>query len=99
MFIVGINCEKGIKNNKELIGASVNLCNIFLFIFFYCTVTISMASIMVFWSLLICTVNLSYCDRFPARYTINLDLAPEHRWDKVIDDHKELLPAVIEEIQ
>ncbi|KAL4003722.1 beta subunit of N-acylethanolamine-hydrolyzing acid amidase family protein [Acanthocheilonema viteae] len=58
-----------------------------------------MASILVaFWSLLLCTVNLGYGDRIPPHYTINLDLTPENRWDKVIDDHKELIPAVIEEI-
>lgn len=61
--------------------------------------TVPMTSILiVFWSLFICTVNLGYGDRIPPRYIINLDLAPENRWDKVIDDHKELIPAVIEEI-
>lgn len=59
-----------------------------------------MASVMVvFWFLLICTINLGYGDRIPPHYTINLDLAPEHRWNKVIDDHKEMIPAVIEQIK
>uniref|UniRef100_A0A1I7VUL7 NAAA-beta domain-containing protein n=1 Tax=Loa loa TaxID=7209 RepID=A0A1I7VUL7_LOALO len=61
--------------------------------------TVSMASIfVVFCYLLICTVNLGYGDRIPPRYVINLDLPPENRWDKVIDDYRELIPAVIEEI-
>uniref|UniRef100_A0A1I8EXN6 NAAA-beta domain-containing protein n=1 Tax=Wuchereria bancrofti TaxID=6293 RepID=A0A1I8EXN6_WUCBA len=51
-----------------------------------------------FWSFVICTVNLAYDDRLPQRYEINLDLAPENRWDKIIDDHKRFIPAVIEEI-
>ncbi|MCP9257556.1 N-acylethanolamine-hydrolyzing acid amidase [Dirofilaria immitis] len=38
--------------------------------------------------LLICIVNLSYGDRIPSRYTINLDIAPENRWDKIIDEHR-----------
>uniref|UniRef100_A0A0R3RH62 N-acylethanolamine-hydrolyzing acid amidase n=1 Tax=Elaeophora elaphi TaxID=1147741 RepID=A0A0R3RH62_9BILA len=54
--------------------------------------------LVVLWSLLIGTVNLGYGDRIPPRYTINLDSAPENRWNTVIDDRKELIPAVVKEI-
>ncbi|VDK83628.1 unnamed protein product [Onchocerca ochengi] len=58
-----------------------------------------MTSIFVFsWYLLVYIVKLGYGSRIPPHYTINLDLPPENRWDKVIDDHKKFLPAVIEEI-
>lgn len=50
-------------------------------------------------SLLLLSVVPHNCDRIPPRYTINLDLAPENRWDEVIDDHKELIPAVTDEIK
>ncbi|CAG9540251.1 unnamed protein product [Cercopithifilaria johnstoni] len=61
---------------------------------------VPMASILVvLWSLLVCTVNLGYGDHIPPRYTINLDFPPERRWNEVIDDHKKLIPAVIEEIR
>lgn len=59
-----------------------------------------MASVLpVFLPLLICVIRSGHGDRIPPRYMINLDLPPENRWDQVIDDHKEFIPAVIEEIQ
>ncbi|VDN03490.1 unnamed protein product [Thelazia callipaeda] len=43
-------------------------------------------------------VNLSFTDHVPPRYMIDLDLAPELRWLKVVNDYKEFLPAIIKEI-
>uniref|UniRef100_A0A915PUX7 N-acylethanolamine-hydrolyzing acid amidase n=1 Tax=Setaria digitata TaxID=48799 RepID=A0A915PUX7_9BILA len=54
--------------------------------------------IIVRWSFPFFIINLNYGDRIPPRYMIDLDLAPENRWDKIIDDHKELIPAVIDEV-
>uniref|UniRef100_A0A8L7TFG3 N-acylethanolamine-hydrolyzing acid amidase n=2 Tax=Brugia malayi TaxID=6279 RepID=A0A8L7TFG3_BRUMA len=59
----------------------------------------TVASVFIaFWSFIICTVNLADGDRLPQRYVINLDLAPENRWDRIIDDHKKFIPTIIEEI-
>lgn len=35
-------------------------------------------------------------DVSPKRYSINLNLAPEIRWKKVINDYKKLIPLFIE---
>ncbi|VDN89932.1 unnamed protein product [Brugia pahangi] len=59
----------------------------------------TVASVFIaFWSFMICTVNLTDGDHLPRRYVINLDLAPENRWDRIIDDHKKFIPTIIEEI-
>lgn len=40
-----------------------------------------------------------FCDelKVPKRYKINLDLPPEERWNEVIDDHIDEIPAVVNE--
>uniref|UniRef100_A0A9J2PK63 Acid ceramidase N-terminal domain-containing protein n=1 Tax=Ascaris lumbricoides TaxID=6252 RepID=A0A9J2PK63_ASCLU len=39
------------------------------------------------------------CDRAPPSYRINLDLPPEQRWNEVIDEYTDLIPAVVEQIE
>uniref|UniRef100_A0A915CDB5 N-acylethanolamine-hydrolyzing acid amidase n=1 Tax=Parascaris univalens TaxID=6257 RepID=A0A915CDB5_PARUN len=50
-------------------------------------------------ALLMLTSEYCCCDRAAPRYRINLDLPPEQRWNEVIDEYSDLIPAVIEEIE
>ncbi|UMM21571.1 hypothetical protein L5515_003190 [Caenorhabditis briggsae] len=42
-------------------------------------------------------VPLTSSKRTPPKYTIDLDLQPSQRWNRVIKDHLEFLPGVVEE--
>lgn len=50
-------------------------------------------------ALLMLTSEYCCCDRAPPSYRINLDLPPEQRWNEVIDEYTDLIPAVVEQIE
>ncbi len=45
--------------------------------------------------LLIITIDTR--DRIPPRYQIDLDTNAVDRWNQIIDDHREMVPAIIDE--